>query len=90
MSDSAHPGTPLVGKLHMLLEISAEPYSSALVGTSFGRLDCLEQKVSYKSWTFWQQVRGLTRTDRLLKVLDCLVLAGVTVALLVMQPSELL
>jgi len=44
MSDSAHPGTPLVGKLHMLLEISAEPYSSALVGTSFGRLDCLEQK----------------------------------------------
>jgi hypothetical protein len=52
MSDSAHPGTPLVGKLHMLLAISAEPYSSALVGTSFGRLDCLEEerkkKVSHK------------------------------------------
>jgi hypothetical protein len=46
MSDSAHPGTPLVGKLHRLLEISAEPYSSALVGTSFGRLDCLEGKKS--------------------------------------------
>ena len=54
MSDSAHPGTPLVGKLHRLLEISAEPYSSALVGTSFGRLDCLEKKVRlvHKSWTF--------------------------------------
>jgi hypothetical protein len=53
MSDSAHPGTPLVGTLHRPLEISAEPYSSALVGTSFGRLDCLEEKkekeISHKS-----------------------------------------
>ena len=53
MSDSAHPGTPLAGTLHRLLEISAEPYSSALVGTSFGRLDCLakKKKVSHTSWT---------------------------------------
>lgn len=31
-----------------------------------------------------------TRTDRLLQVLDRLLLAAVTIALLVMQPAELL
>ena len=63
MSGFAHPGTPPVGRLRRPWEIFAEPYSSDLAGTSFGRLDCLEERLAIQAFDVFSSLAIPELTD---------------------------
>jgi hypothetical protein len=88
MSGSVHRDRLLVDRPRTPLGISVVTCNTGQADTSFAHHFDLP-RVSV--WTVGQIIlRSLTRTDRLLQVLNRLLLATEAVALLVMQPAKLL